>query len=227
MDHYCPFTGNCIGMKNHGHFILFYFFALIGLVYSVTICALALMTKSDITSDKLSSLSKFFSGSQWGVTGFIVSLLMEVFMLKGVEIMVLIAVSVVALVSVLSMGCPAAHLVSQNITTMERLFPMKEYVQIQEQVFCPLGPGFYSQTRMKNAKDILGEKWWLRLLLPVTGGPIDITPGVCPKPSEAGLQALAERLKEVRERGVQHQVASTAELGFDIGPANKQCATTV
>lgn len=227
MDHYCPFTGTCIGLRNHGHFILFYFFSFIGLTYSVIQCALALMTKTDINSDKLSSLSRFLSGSQWGVTGFLVSLLMEVLLMKGLEIMVQIAVSIMALISVLSMGCSAWYLALQNVTTMERLFPMKEYVQIQEQVFCPLGPGFYSQTSKQNLKDILGEMWWLRLLLPVPGGPIDITPGVCPKPSQAGMDAIAERLKEVRERGVQHQVNSTAELGFDVGPAAKQCATTV
>eukprot|EP00930_Biecheleria_cincta_P054963 TRINITY_DN41335_c0_g1_i1.p1 TRINITY_DN41335_c0_g1~~TRINITY_DN41335_c0_g1_i1.p1 ORF type:complete len:407 (-),score=49.01 TRINITY_DN41335_c0_g1_i1:39-1259(-) len=227
MDHHCPFTGTCIGMRNHGHFILFYFFAAIGLLYSLIQCGLSLMSNSGLSSDKLSSLSKILHGSQWGVTGFLVSLLMDVMLMKGLEIMVQVAVSVVALVSVLGMGCPAAYLVLQNVTTMERLFPMKEYVQIQDQVFCPLGPGFYSQTMKQNAKDILGEKWWLRLLLPVSGGPIDLTPGVCPKPSQAGVQALADRLKEVRERGVQHQVTSTAELGFDVGPAAKQCATTV
>ena len=35
MDHFCPFTGNVIGILNHGHFILMYFFAHIGLGYGL------------------------------------------------------------------------------------------------------------------------------------------------------------------------------------------------
>jgi len=33
MDHFCPFTCNVIGAKNHGHFVLMYMFSTVGLIY--------------------------------------------------------------------------------------------------------------------------------------------------------------------------------------------------
>ena len=44
MDHYCPFTGNVIAVKNHGHFLLMYFFAAIALIYGLGLSALVLHT---------------------------------------------------------------------------------------------------------------------------------------------------------------------------------------
>lgn len=33
MDHHCPWTGNCIGQNNHKYFILFLFYATVGLAF--------------------------------------------------------------------------------------------------------------------------------------------------------------------------------------------------
>lgn len=32
MDHHCPWTGNCVGLYNHKYFILFLFYATVGLI---------------------------------------------------------------------------------------------------------------------------------------------------------------------------------------------------
>merc|ERR1712146_576876 len=99
--------------------------------------------------------------------------------------------AIVALIAVLAFGCPAMFMASQGSTIIESQFPMKEYVQIKPQVYCPLGPGFYARTRSENLRVILGPKWWLRLLLPTTGGVL----------------------------GVQNSVSSCAQLGFNPGPS--------
>merc|ERR1719440_1731288 len=51
MDHHCPFYGNCIGVRNHGHFALVYVFAMIGLTYSLVMCWSVLSTTSWNTID--------------------------------------------------------------------------------------------------------------------------------------------------------------------------------
>merc|ERR1711924_337145 len=106
-----------------------------------------------------------------------------------------------------------------GMTIIESQFPMKEYVQIKPQVYCPLGPGFYSRGRLQNLRAIMGPRWWLRLMCPTRGGNIDVSPGLSPIPGDAGLAALKGRIEQVETEGVQTLVGSCKDLGFNPGPS--------
>jgi len=225
MDHHCPITGNCIGMRNHGHFVLMYFFAFIGLFYSLGMC-MTMIVSTELKIHKDSKGSPSFmdkmlrqSGFASGLTGFVLSLLMRVIEDTGHEVAIQTVITLVALGFVLSCGLPALHLVFTNQTLLECHFPMKEYVQIKPQVYCPLGPGFYRRSWKSNFQDLLGSRWHLRLWLPTRGGPVDLRPGVSPLPSAEGVTCLLARFQQVEQEGVKTEVRSCKELGFNPGPA--------
>merc|ERR1719166_122714 len=121
--------------------------------------------------------------------------------------------AVIAFAAVLGFGSPAIYLAVSNQTLLETHFPMKEYVQIKPQVYCPLGPGFYNRGWKKNLRDILGPRWKLRLLLPIRGQP-DWHVAIAPRPSAVGANALMMRVKQVEQEGVQQEVASVSQLGI-------------
>lgn len=226
MDHHCPITGNCIGIRNHGHFILMYLFAFLGLSYSFGMCAVAILSTDLAGHGQLgpsaSLMDKMLrqSGFASGLTGLVLSLLMHVFNRAGMEISIQTVITLVACGVVLCCGLPALHLVFTNQTLLECHFPMKEYVQIKPQVYCPLGPGFYRRNWKLNVKDLLGARWYMRLWLPTCGGPVDLRPAVSPVPSAEGATCLLSRFKQVEEEGVKREVRSCKELGLNPGPAN-------
>merc|ERR1712217_1015589 len=121
-------------------------------------------------------------------------------------------------IAVLSFGSPAVFNACIGATMLESQFPMKEYVQIQSQVYCPLGAGFYRWSWQQNLRDILGSSWWLRLLLPTAGSPVDLQVGIGPRLSPAGAIALQERVVQVQQEPVQREVRSCEELGINPGP---------
>uniref|UniRef100_A0A7S0AUM5 Palmitoyltransferase n=1 Tax=Pyrodinium bahamense TaxID=73915 RepID=A0A7S0AUM5_9DINO len=227
MDHHCPITGNCIGMRNHGHFVLMYVFAILGLTYSVAVCSMAIIwgdfrirlgTVNELALRKLQEELLSTTRSVGGIIGLAIPVLLQVVRAVGLEIALQMVFTCIAFITVLSCGLPAISMVGSGATMLEIHFPMKEYVQIKPQVYCPLGPGFYARGWRQNFKDLLGARWWLRLLLPTRGGPVDLGPAVAPRPSPAGVAALRQRCVQVEEQGVKHHVSSCKELGFDPGP---------
>ena len=42
MDHHCPWINNCVGHFNHGHFVGFLFFAVLGCAQATVILAMTL-----------------------------------------------------------------------------------------------------------------------------------------------------------------------------------------
>ncbi|CAE7545200.1 PFA3 [Symbiodinium sp. CCMP2592] len=233
MDHYCPFTGNCIGLRNHGHFILFYVFSFVGLSYSLVLCFAAVYRAGYFSRFTSTAGAKLYENQRWigqqthmisSLNTLLLSALMEVLHRNGITILVQLGASIIAMVAVAATGTPALHLAWTNTTTMERLFPMKEYVQLKEQVYCPVGPGFYRRAGTENLEVILGSRWWLRLLFPLRGS-VDIGAALAPRPSAEGSRALWDRIQQVKEQGVRQEVRSCQELGFDPGPAT--AASTV
>merc|ERR1711924_46644 len=181
MDHHCPFTGNCIGMRNHGHFILMYIFAIVGLTYCLSMCVLAVDWSMSVKSPTgmLRDINKNLPMWSPGIAGIATSIALRLFIAAGIEVGMLMVGAIVALIAVLSFGTPAIWMAASGMTIIENQFPMKEYVQIKPQVYCPLGPGFYRRSFFQNLGTIFGPQWRLRLLCPTRGGTLDATPGIC------------------------------------------------
>jgi hypothetical protein len=194
-----------------------YVFAIIGLLYCLGLCFSVILQAPG--SRGMMNTTKKLPMFGPGIAGFITHLAMQVLLVAGLEVGILTVVSVFAFLAVLSFGCPAMYMASAGDTIIERQFPMKEYVQIKPQVYCPLGPGFYQRSRRENLRVILGPRWWLRLLLPTRGGALDLQPALCPTPGDPGLHALKERVSQVEKDGVQNTVSSCQQLGFNPGPA--------
>lgn len=225
MDHHCPFTGNCIGMRNHGHFVLFWLFATVGLAYSALLCLSVIFTikgpKPDPNSWKHLIQKSYLSSPQLvtGISSFIVKFL--VFHLLGsstLEIALQLVFSLIGLILVIVCGANAMYMALTNATTLEVQFPMKEYVEIKPQVYCPLGPGFYKLPWRETVQDLFGSRWQLRLVLPTKGGRLDLRPAVSPKASAKGVEALQGRIRECDTAPPVNQVASCKELGLNPGP---------
>lgn len=251
MDHHCYFTGNCIGAHNHGHFLLTFVFAAVGLIYVLTLCLLAILhqhsgavnglktgllghAKKASSLDKLpSSMADLSKTVMMGIVpslGGIVHLLLShghgVLAATGPVVATQTVLSLISLVVVLSFGIPAFWTASQGSTIIEINFPMKEYVQIKPTVYCPLGPGFYRQKWHQNIGQLLGTRWFLRLLLPMRGT-IDPVLGISPRPSEEGVRALRERMDQVAREGAKREVRSCRDLGINPGPPSTESGAVV
>jgi len=61
MDHFCPFTGNVIAIKNHGHFILMYTWAAIGLIYATYHIFMIIFTQTRLMREQNPNFSFLIS----------------------------------------------------------------------------------------------------------------------------------------------------------------------
>lgn len=226
MDHFCPFTGNCIGFRNHGHFILMYFFAIIGLTYALLQVLysfyLGWFNPRETMLTPYVMHRKFLTGPG----GFILHAAAVLYSMTKPEIAAFATVGVLAFAAVLGFGGPALYLAFTNQTIIETHFPMKEYVEIQPQIYCPLGPGFYNRGWKQNIRDLLGPTWLMRLFLPVRGN-LELYVAIAPRPSKVGAEALMARVVQVEQEGCQQEVQSVTQLGINPGPASQVAQNSV
>lgn len=214
MDHHCPWVGNCIGMRNHGHFFLMYVYSMLGLFYCLGLCFWVVHRDDGGRLQRHESVPYVSPG----IAGFMAYLCMQVLVAAGPELGFFVIFAGVALVVVLSFGCPALYFALVGRTMLEHQFPLKEYVQLQPQVYCPLGPGFFQHRWWQNVRLILGPHWAWRLLLPLRGGVPDVAAALVPVAGSQGAEALRRRIAEVQEGGAPWMPGTWEQLGLHPGP---------
>eukprot|EP00930_Biecheleria_cincta_P036330 TRINITY_DN24922_c0_g1_i1.p1 TRINITY_DN24922_c0_g1~~TRINITY_DN24922_c0_g1_i1.p1 ORF type:complete len:437 (+),score=60.38 TRINITY_DN24922_c0_g1_i1:38-1348(+) len=222
MDHHCPFTGNCIGFRNHGHFAIMYLFAFIGLVYSAAMCINPIVRNwmsGNVINHGL-RLHKLVPFQNVILIWYITELATFILDHGGAHAFFLLVLTVIFLLAVLGCGCPALQMFAYNATMIELRFPMKDYVQIKPQVYCPLGVGFYRHDVLQNVQYLLGKNWRWRLLLPIRGllDESERGPAIMPLPAPVGISQLREKVQQVEDEGVKSH-STFAELGINRGPA--------
>lgn len=214
MDHHSPLAGCCIGIRNHGHLVLMFTFALLGLLY-----AAALLVHD--ASVHFAEVSKLLSRKEIvqhlmrkrDPLGPIVTLAPKLFKIIGYEAPILAVLTSIALPVVCAWGIPVAWLAASNVTFLEQEYPLREYVEFQPKVYCPLGSSFYYRSVRSSLIEIMGRRWIWRLLLPVAGGPVDLTPATRPTASARGLVEMERLREQVRTKGVARRVGTVEELG--------------
>merc|ERR1739848_562178 len=105
--------------------------------------------------------------------------------------------SIVAVIAVAIAVMPSLVSACYGETGLERWYPFREYVQVAESIYCPLGPGFYNRGVLQNLHDIFGTSWLLRLVAPSTGGVYNMRHATTPLPGQIGVVALKQRLADV------------------------------
>merc|ERR1712194_712730 len=155
MDHFCPFTGNVIGFRNQGHFFLMYCFAFVGLMFSFGHCGYLIYQVFDFRAAWYKVITK--EGVMAGLSGMIFQFIVLLVNAIGFVPAAQTVGSIIALLAVCIFGATAGWMVVTNQTTLECTFPYKEYVQIKQSVYCPLGPRFYDWGWKRNVLDLFGR----------------------------------------------------------------------
>jgi hypothetical protein len=288
MDHFCPFTGNVIAVRNHGHFILMYFYAVIGLLYSLFHIAMILWTHTSVAKERNSWFSLFVSPQvtpQRNEAGSInllemlsfgerrydsanidlyntamfyfgqtlvqtltayrlegsvmlaaaaIAVVENIYTLLGFFFTAFICFTIVFVFIVGACGGPVFYFIYNNVTALEyNVVRLNEYIEIAPQVYCPIGLQFYKQnTLLENYKQILGDNWLWRLILPVRGRIDVFRYGYEPPVSHEGVRQLHYRIQQFMSEGVQQPIRSYDELGItptamDLGDQDKDRVAAV
>lgn len=288
MDHFCPFTGNVIAIRNHGHFILMYFWAVMGLIYSAYHITMILWTHTTVAKENNPWFSLFVSpqvtpqrtdaGSinllemlsfgerrydsanidlyntammyfgqtlvqtltAYRLEGSVmlaaaaIAVVENVFVLLGFFFTCFICMTVVFIFVVGACGGPVFYFIANNVTALEyNVVRLNEYIEIAPQVYCPIGLQFYKQnTLLENYKQILGDNWLQRLILPVRGTIDVFRYGYEPPTSHEGVRQLHYRIQQFMSEGVQQPIRSYDELGItptamDLGDQDQERVAAV
>lgn len=211
LDHHCKLAGNCIGLNNHGNYLLSVAFAVLGLYYSLGLCV-ATFVPWVIYMVK-QRLPEFVIEKVGGPA----SVEPEV----DQTLVLHAAMSLLAFTWAGGLGYPAWFNAMRGMTLLEEAERGRiEYVEIAPETFVPLKPNFYRHGIRENLLELLGPRWKLRLVLPISGGPIDPNVVLSPKPGPRGILGLRWAISRLDEG---HAPDKVEELGGPVispsGPA--------
>lgn len=222
MECHCFLIGGCIGVHNHGYLLVTYAVAAVYLLYLAVACLVAAFINVSLlvthVVSEFRTWDKFVTSKAGIAQHLTLGRMLDVcakFIVNdfGVSVLLAAILSSVALVLVLVFGLEVWWYAFRGCTGTEARFPMREYVELKPEVYCPLGVGFYRQTWRQNLLSVLGARWWIRFLLPVSHVPakrctdgLSLSDIACP--SKAGVDALRRRYLDVREKNVAEIAAS-------------------
>lgn len=235
-DGHSPLLGNCIGIRNHGHLLMAYVFAILGLVFSLAVCARLLVDIWPALSSKLYngiintlrhesvtnfaglSLPLFAAKLSTVAAALLFEIREDLLQGFGIPVLIHIVLAITLLVIVLFLAVPSFERARVGILYIETAYPLKEYVQLQQKTYCPLGPGFYDRGWRQNLVDVLGDRWYLRLFFPTAAGGPNME-DVAPVPSEKGAAILRKIYKKVAEAPNGEGIAKSVESLQDLNPS--------
>ncbi|KAI8323993.1 zf-DHHC-domain-containing protein, partial [Martensiomyces pterosporus] len=144
MDHHCPWTNNCVGFHNQGHFLRF--------VYCVDItCSMALamhtMRMYELVRDSLNGTYYVRQPTQTEVAFLIINMTLLFFVLLFVGIL----------------SCYHIYLVGRNTTTIESR-EKERVARLVRAKKCKPTPYPYDLGILRNFKSVFGERmalWWV------------------------------------------------------------------
>merc|ERR1712151_1369003 len=87
----------------------------------------------------------------------------------GLPLLIQVVSSLIALLCSICPAVVATCVACGGATTLECMYPRKEYLELGPGDYFPLNSDFYARRYLLNVREVLGNNWWLRLLVPVRG----------------------------------------------------------
>jgi len=212
MDHHCPFLFNCVGVKNHGYFLLFWFFSIIGMVYATifTVCAFSAgkggyMNRS-LTKNHPLQLVEF--------------LIIPLADRAGPMIGVLLLITIVMTLLVIFAGSEFFWHTGSDETMFEAEYGTESiFVKLGADHYCSVGTDFFEKSFEPSTQGLLGKHGWRRFFLPL---PVimDYKPFFNPMPSIEGCEDLVEELVKYEEKQTDPNGAVKTDSDIKIDDLN-------
>ncbi|CAJ1428858.1 unnamed protein product, partial [Effrenium voratum] len=163
MDHYCAITGNVVGQRNHGSFLLMVFFGHIGLLYALFMVARTFLLAWRPYWELFAVFAKYARKRgnyyQWLILGGHLHVLKA---LLGFEVCLLLVLAVLALL-LLAPLLRHLRLALEGTTRLEELGSRDVIELSEDQVMC-LQCGDFSRGPWQELLGLLGRRWMWRLL---------------------------------------------------------------
>lgn len=202
--------GGCIGVHNHGYFLVTTAVAVLYLFYLASLCILAVITNASVLAHHImqevkGDIGKLSIHQLFQLGHMLDKIIQFVWKDLGFSVLLVAFLSPIVLVLVAAFGVEMWWYALRGCTGAEVRFPMREYVELKPEIYVPLGVGFYKQTWQQNLESVLGARWWIRFLLPVSPArfsgckdQLSLSQIACP--GKTGVDALRQRYLDVREK---------------------------